>query len=291
MTDQRAADSRGVTPTQPPSGTPGVPDAGARDPAAPDAGLPDSGAQGRGAPPDGRRRLRAALRHPTSRGQVVAAVLLAVLGFAAVTQVKSNARDDSFVGARQSDLIQFINNLSLASQRAQGQISKLQKTRDALGNDTQARRTALRRARQQAQTLGILAGTLPAQGPGVRVTVTDSGGGVGTNQLLNGLQELRDAGAEVIEVNDEVRVVAQTAMRDAPGGGVVIDGKRLRSPYVIDAIGDPHTLATALDFTGGFVSDVEGVGGKVAIQRLRDVRISSVRTPAAPQYAKPGGAR
>jgi uncharacterized protein YlxW (UPF0749 family) len=221
----------------------------------------------------------------------VAAVLLAVLGFAAVTQVESNNRNDRFVGARQSDLIQFINNLSLASQRAQGQITQLQKTRDALGNDTEARRTALRRARQQAQTLGILAGTLPAEGPGIRVTITDSGGGVGTNQLLNGLQELRDAGAEVIEVNDEVRVVAQTAMQDAAGGGVVIDGKRLKAPYVVDAIGDPHTLATALDFTGGFVSDVEGVGGKVAIQRLGDVRISSVRSISAPQYAHPGSSR
>jgi uncharacterized protein YlxW (UPF0749 family) len=222
---------------------------------------------------------------------VVAAVLLAVLGFAAVTQVRSNNRDDSFIGARQGDLIQFINNLSLASQRAEGQITQLEKTRDALGNDTQARRTALRRARQQAQTLGILAGTLPAEGPGVRITVTDSGGGVGTNQLLNGLQELRDAGAEVIEVNDEVRVVAQTALQDAAAGGVVVDGKRLKAPYVIDAIGDPHTLATALNFTGGFVSDVEGVGGKVTVQRLGDVRVSSVRKPAAPQYANPGSSR
>jgi uncharacterized protein YlxW (UPF0749 family) len=277
MTDQRAEQTREATPADPAAGT--------------GTGAPAADPGSHGGPPDGRRRLRAALWHPTSRGQAVAAVLLAVLGFAAVTQVRSNNRDDSFVGARQSDLIQFINNLSLASQRAQGQITQLEKTRDALGNDTQARRTALRRARQQAQTLGILAGTLPAEGPGIRVTITDSGGGVGTNQLLNGLQELRDAGAEVIEVNDEVRVVAQTAMQDATGGGVVIDGKRLKAPYVVDAIGDPHTLATALDFTGGFVSDVEGVGGKVAIQRLDDVRISSVRTLAAPQYAHPGSSR
>jgi uncharacterized protein YlxW (UPF0749 family) len=242
-------------------------------------------------PPDGRARLLAALRRPTSRGQAVAGLLLAVLGFAAVTQVKSNERDDAFVGARQSDLIQFINNLSLASQRADGQIAALEKTRDSLGSTTQARRTALRRARQQAETLGILAGTLPAQGPGVRITVRDTGGGVGTNQLLNGLQELRDAGAEVIEVNDDVRVVARTALQDAPGGGVIVDGTRLKAPYVIDAIGDPHTLATALDFTGGFVSDVEGVGGKVAVQRLGDVRISSVRKPQAPQYAEPGSSR
>jgi uncharacterized protein YlxW (UPF0749 family) len=236
--------------------------------------------------PDGRARLAAALRRP-SRGQAVAGLLLAVLGFAAVTQVRANGQDDSYVGARQGDLIQYINSLSLASQRTQDQIAKLERTRDALGSDTEARRTALARARQQATTLGILAGTVPAVGSGVRVTVTDPGRGVGTNQLIDGLQELRDAGAEVIELNDEVRVVAQTSLQDASGGGVLVDGTLLKPPYVIDAIGDPHTLATALDFTGGFISEVDEVGATVDVERLGTVEIASVRRPTAPKYAAP----
>jgi uncharacterized protein YlxW (UPF0749 family) len=243
-------------------------------------------------PLDGRARLRAALRRPASRGQAVAGVLLAVLGFAAVTQVKATGEDDAYVGARQGDLIQYINSLSLASQRAERQIAKLETTRDSLGNDTQARRTALALARRQADTLGILAGTVPAEGPGVRITVTDEDRAVGTDQLINGLQELRDAGAEVIEVNDKVRVVAQTSLQDTPSGaGVLVDETRLEPPYVIDAIGDAHTLATALDFTGGFISEVRAVGGKVAVQRLGTVEIASVRTPEAPRFAAPGPTR
>jgi uncharacterized protein YlxW (UPF0749 family) len=209
-----------------------------------------------------------------------------VLGFAAVTQVHANDRDDAYVGARQGDLIQYINNLSLASQRTETEIAKLQETRDALRDDTESRRTALEVARQQADTLGILAGTLPAVGPGVRITLSGSSAGVGTNQLLNGLQELRDAGAEVIEINDQVRVVAQTSLSDTPGG-VLVDGEVLRAPYVIDAIGDPHTLSTAMDFTGGFISEVRDVGGKVAVEKRDRVEIVSVREPSAPTYAKP----
>jgi uncharacterized protein YlxW (UPF0749 family) len=244
-------------------------------------------------PVDGRTRLLGALRRPGSRGQAVAAVLLAVLGFAAVTQVRSNGRDDAYVGARQGDLIQYINSLDLASQRAQTEITRLERTREALGNDTQARRTALARARQQAATLGILAGTVPAVGPGVRVTVADPTRGVGTNQMIDGLEELRDAGAEVISIRDTrapehtVRVVAQTSMQDTADGGIVVDGKVLKAPYVIDAIGDPHTLATALDFTGGFISEVRGVGGKVTVHELDEVRITTVRTPPTPDYAQP----
>jgi len=240
-----------------------------------------------GAPvPDGRTRLLTALRRPGSRAQITVALLLAVLGFAAVTQVHSNGRDDRYLGARQGDLIQYINNLSLASQRTETEIAKLQETRDSLRNDAESRRTALELARQQADTLGILAGTVPAVGPGVRITVSGSPATLGTNQLLNGLEELRDAGAEVIEINDKVRVVAQTSLTDTPGG-VLVDGTLLKAPYVIDAIGDPHTLSTAMDFTGGFISEVDDVGGKVDVQQRDRIEVVSVRRPGTPTYAKP----
>ena len=242
-------------------------------------------------PSDGRSRLSASLRRPGSRGQVIVAVLLALLGFAAVTQVKANDKDDRYIGARQGDLVQYINNLSLASQRTEAEIAKLERTRNALRNDTQARRTAVDRARQQADTLGILAGTTPAEGPGIRVTVTDGqakSGGVGADQLLNGLEELRDAGAEVIELNDKVRVVAQTSVQDTDNGGVLVDGQVIKAPFVIDAIGDSHTLANALDFNGGFISSVKDLGGKVDVRQVDDVRIASIVTPEKAQYAKPG---
>jgi uncharacterized protein YlxW (UPF0749 family) len=256
------------------------PGEGSREPETPPAVRTDGS-------PDGRARLAAALRRPASRGQVVAGLLLAAVGFAGVTQVQANGKDDAYVGARQSDLIQYIDSLDLATQRAETQIARLQRTRDSLGNDTQARRTALARARQQAATLGILAGTVPAEGPGVRVTVTDPGAGVGTNQLIDGLQELRDAGAEVIELNDKVRVVAQTSLEDTGGGAVRVDGTVLRAPYVIEAIGDPHTLGTALDFTGGFIDEVRAVGGRTTVRQLDTVQITTVVDPRAPSYAQP----
>lgn len=252
---------------------------------------PERGTAPGAGPADGRARLRAALRTPGSRGQVIAAVLLAVLGFAAVTQVRSNGRDDSYVGARQGDLVQYITTLSLASQRAQADIARLEDTRRALSSDTEARRTALARAREQSATLGILAGTVPAVGPGIRVSVTDRGAGVGTNVLLDGLEELRDAGAEVIELNDRVRVVAQTSLQDRSGGGVLVDGVVLRPPFVIDAIGDSATLATALDFSGGFTTQVERVGGKVSVRQTDRIEVSSLHKTKAPRYAEAGSTR
>ena len=57
-----------------------------------------------------------------------------------------------------------------------------------------------------------------------------------------------------------MRVIAQTSFEDDPDG-VRVDGVLLKPPYVIDAIGNPDTLAGALDFQGGFIDDVEADDG------------------------------
>ena len=238
-------------------------------------------------PPDtGRARLVAALRTP-SRGQAVVGVLLALLGFAAAVQVRSNGQDQDFVGARQTDLIALINTLSLATERAETEISQLERTRSSLLDDAESSQTALTVARQQAETLGILAGTLPAAGPGVRVTVDARSGSIGTDQLLNGLEELRNAGAEAIEINDSVRVIAQTGLVDSPSEGLLVGGTPVQAPYVIEAIGDPYTLATAMEFDGGFIEEVESVGGAVQVEELDDVEIASLAQTPEPTFANP----
>ncbi|MCW2780880.1 MAG: hypothetical protein JWR35_1329 [Marmoricola sp.] len=239
-------------------------------------------------PPEatGRDRLRASVFKP-SRGQTVVAILLAVLGFAMVLQARETGSDDTYAGLRQDELIQALNGLSAASRRAENDINSLERTRSSLQNNSEKRTAALAQAQKEVTTLGILAGTIPTTGPGIRITITDPGHMLTINSLLDGIEELRDAGAEAMEINDSVRVIAQTSFEDGSGGGIIVDGKLLNSPYSIDAIGDPETLDKALDFTGGFNDEIQSLGGgvKVSDKRLDKVGITVVRTPVAPQYA------
>jgi len=85
-----------------------------------------------------------------------------------------------------------------------------------------------------------------------------------------------------------VRIVAQTSFQAADGGGVQVDGHLLHSPFVIDAIGDPDSLTTALRFYGGFVDDIALDQGTVGIAKSQHITISAVRTAQKPQYSKPG---
>lgn len=236
----------------------------------------------------GRDRLLSSVRKPRARGQITAGVLLAVVGFASVAQVQANGRDDDYEGMREEDLVQLLNSLASASQRAENDIAQLEQTRASLRSDTDARQAALSQARGRAEVLGILAGTLPAVGPGIVVTVKDPQRNVGIDQMLNGIEELRNAGGEAIEINDAVRVVAQTELEDGEQG-IIVDGTQLAPPYTLEVIGDPHTLSTALNIRGGFVQDIEDstIGGDVTIEEASQVEVATLAEMEEPQYAEP----
>ena len=243
-----------------------------------------------GTVPSGRERLLGALRRPT-RGQLIVAVLLAVLGYAAVTQVRFTQVDNTYAGLREQDLIDVLNGLAGTTQRAESEIARLQRTRDDLLSDTGAREAALAQAEQQADNLSILAGLVPVTGPGIRLTATEETGQVDVQTMVDTIQELRTAGAEAIQVNGQVRVVADTAVEDA-SGGLLIDGQLVSSPYVIDAIGDPHTLAdSGIDFPDGPRDLFEEHGATVTVDELQSLDIETVVKPEKPAYATPAPAQ
>jgi uncharacterized protein YlxW (UPF0749 family) len=233
----------------------------------------------------GRRRLWRALVAP-SRAQVTVAVLLALVGFAAVTQVRTNQVDDTYAGLRQQDLIDVLNGLADTTQRAQAEIQRLEATRDDLQSDTNARQAALEQAQKDADTLSILAGVVPVTGPGVRITIKEVGGSVSIGPFIDMVQALRTAGAEGMQINTEVRVVAQTAFEDATAG-IQVDGRLLSAPYVIDVIGEPKALAAALRFPDGpedqFARD--GVA-ELTFEELKALDIEAVRDLTEAQYAE-----
>ncbi|MGZ4446870.1 MAG: DUF881 domain-containing protein [Nocardioides sp.] len=229
---------------------------------------------------EGIDRLTDALRRP-ARTQVVVGVLLALVGFAGVTQIRASQQDDTYAGYRQQDLIDVLNTLSGTTQRARSEIAGLERTRQDLQSSTDARRAALAQARQRSDTLAILAGLLPVTGPGIRITVTEVSAPVQTDTVLDMVEELRAAGAEAMQVNGKVRVVAQSAIQDSPGG-FLVDGQLVSAPYVVDVIGDPHTLAGALSFPDGPTDLFQEDGADVHVDELTSLDITAVRTAGSP---------
>ncbi|MDQ1667756.1 MAG: hypothetical protein QOH75_3787 [Actinomycetota bacterium] len=240
----------------------------------------------------GRRRLRAALNSRPTRGQLVAAVLCALLGFAVAVQVRAN-QDAGLSGLRQTDLVRILDDVTERSARLQAEARELEGTRDKVsGSGTRA---ALDEAHQRSRTLGILAGTLPATGPGIEFTISDPAGKVTSDVLLDALQELRDAGGEAYEIGQidgaAVRVVASTYLSDASGSdpraGIAVDGRVLTSPYRFRVIGEPRTLAAALDIPGGVLDVLRQREAQGIVTQRSELTISSLRPVPEPEYARP----
>jgi uncharacterized protein YlxW (UPF0749 family) len=227
------------------------------------------------------------MRRPAKRS-VVVAVLLALLGFAATTQIQSSRRDSSFSGQPKENLIELLDSLSAAADRAQQQINQLHRTRSDLLSNTERGQVALEESRKRLEVLKLLAGVAPAQGPGVRITITDARGAVSAASLLNGVEELRDAGAEALEINNRARVVASTAFTE-PAGVVTVGGQPLRPPYVIDAIGSSHTLREAVLFPGGLADEIAQLGGALTVKAVGQVAVTSLHRVKPPEYAQPTG--
>jgi uncharacterized protein YlxW (UPF0749 family) len=216
------------------------------------------------------------LRPRVNRGQLIVAVLCALLGFAVATQVRSNDKGTKFATARQDELVGILGDLSQRSDRLRSDIRDLDDTKAGLQHDTQGQ-AAMQDARRRAETYGILAGTLPATGPGIELTVHDPQARVHAASLLDTLEELRDAGAEVVQV-DDVRVGVSTYFTDAPGGGAMADGHALARPYRFLAIGDPHTLATALNIPGGVLRTLRTSGAEGTVTQRQKITIQAVRS-------------
>ena len=222
------------------------------------------------------------------RSQALVGVLCAVLGFALVTQVRSTREAPVLAGARQDDLVRILDDLGAREERLRREIDSLTETRQRLASGSTEEAAA--EARRRAQTLGILAGTIAAQGPGIVLTIDDPERQVDASLLLNALEELRDAGAEAVQIGP-VRVGASTYFRDRDAA-VEVDGQLLRAPYVFTVIGDPDTLAQALDIPGGVVDEVASVpGAKAGIERAATLEVDALRPLDPPQYARPAPAQ
>lgn len=242
-------------------------------------------AAGEEKPPTGGDRLRRALRRP-SRGQAIVAVLLALLGFAAAVQIRFTQTQNDLAGQRRSDLVELLDSLSGAADQAEQQIRDLRQTRRELQSSSRNRAAALQEARERLEVLGILSGTTAATGPGVVITINDPKNTVTAAAILNGIEELRDAGAEAIAINNKARVVASTSFTEE-NGTILVDGEPVKPPYVIDAIGSSHTLSEAVVFPGGLSDQVSELGGTVSVKESDKVVIKALHRLEQAQYAQP----
>ena len=220
---------------------------------------------------------------------VLGVLLCLVLGVGIATQVRQTSSGDALETARPADLLVLLDSLQQREAALNTEVSELQRTLASLQASGTSDQAAIDNARSRLAALSILVGSVGATGPGVTITVNDPSRGVAPEQLLDVINELRAAGAEAIEItagDQGVRIGVDTWITGSPAA-LAVDGLTLSPPYSVMAIGDPPTLAAAMNIPGGAMDSVERVGGSMTIAQADHVDVTILRQPKPRQYAQP----
>ena len=125
----------------------------------------------------------------------------------------------------------------------------------------------------ELRVLNALIGTIDVSGEGVVITLADNSNvtnqtiGIFDNisnylihdtDLIMLVNELKNAGAEAISINDE-RIINTTAIT-CDGTVVLVNGNKLSSPFTIKAIGSPALILGAIQRTGGLLEELYAYG-------------------------------
>ena len=111
-------------------------------------------------------------------------------------------------------------------------------------------------------------------GDGIVVTLTDTNEvSYDADDLLEILNELRNAGAEAISINGE-RIVNTSDIADISSRYIVVNSKKILSPYTIKAIGDKTYLKSALTIKNGYYDVKVKNGYEIKIVEENNIKIN-----------------
>lgn len=152
---------------------------------------------------------------------------------------------------------------------------------------------ALTRAlEEEIRLYRMVVGLEPVRGPGLELVIRPGAAPslpvpaeVGALDLAGLVNELWASGAEAVAVNGR-RVSSHSAYRQK-GSWIVVDGVRLRSPYVVQAVGPADAMEGALRVPGGFLDGLGAVGVDVRIQRRPDLRLPESSGPPRFRWGVP----
>jgi len=224
-----------------------------------------------------------------TRLQAALAVVLAVAGFFAVTQI----RNELLIRQQLRVPSQRLEELGFALREMERNRAVMEAQIEQIHGQLHAYEQAAAQGRAQLESLGreletfrAQAGHVPLAGPGVVVELDDSpfplrpGDDPNTvilhyTDLQGVLNELWASGAEAVAVNDE-RMVASTGL-NCVGTTIILNAKRIAPPYRIAAVGDVEQMARYLRRPDGVLAGLRSFGFPVKVTTAGRLTVPAYR--------------
>src|SRR2546429_8020306 len=190
----------------------------------------------------------------TNSGAIWASIIALFLGFAAVTQVHSqDVFSRSLNLETPSSLTTLIANLSETNNELRNEIFDVRRDVADAQDSVSSGRGTLTEAERQIAQLRVFSAQSAVAGPGIAVRID---GGFDERALSDLVNELRNAGAEAIAVND-MRVGPKSYFTGTADHGIPVDNRPLRGPWTVRAIGAADVVYVAMTRTGGIIGQLQ----------------------------------
>jgi uncharacterized protein YlxW (UPF0749 family) len=235
-------------------------------------------------------------------GLVLAA---AFLGFLAVLPFKSEVKHGSNVAdPRQEALIQLFEASENERKSLQEEVDELRLEVTEYQADALSGKSSLDMIQEKLNSIENLAGLTSVQGPGIEITLSDANRQVidigpesfdrsalviHDQDLMLLINELKAAGAEAISIKSgevEERVVASTFVR-CTGPTLIVNNKKMASPFTVRAIGDSDILAASLEIPDGLLDQLRRFGIQIRLSKVKSLTIPGYTGSRVLSYAQP----
>lgn len=195
---------------------------------------------------------------------LILGIMCVILTMAICVQIKTVKSNGTTLGRteKETQLKDQVLKMKEKYDNAYENLNWIEEELEQVRKSVASKNEKLEQLEKEIKKANTLLGYTDATGSGVTITLED---GISTPNtlnpsdllvhdldILNLVNELKNAGAEAIEINGK-RVVSTTAIM-CDGNVITVNGEKIGAPFVINAIGLPEQMAT-LNRPGGYIME------------------------------------
>ena len=208
------------------------------------------------------------------------AVLIGVLG---VGQLNSHARSREVSSLSAQELSTLIETLTSRNRELSAGLADIREQLRQYEVSGPQSQSALQVSREDLRRITAFGGLAAVTGQGIVMDVNGSLDAIALNDLVN---ELRNAGAEALAV-DDVRITARSVAVQGPSA-LQIDGVEVARRFTLRAIGSPDGLLGAMQRPGGIISQLKlFISATIEISQANSLQLPASKLSLLPVVGKP----
>ncbi len=168
-------------------------------------------------------------------------------------------------------------------------ISKIEEYKNEKESDAQTAQLL----ETELEQLNEVLGKTDVEGEGIVIQLIDKGGSqlsedvqvenITSTDLLQIINELFSAGAEAVSLNGH-RIISMSAVYEIGTEFLKVNGDKISSPYVINAIGNPDYLKSAVSGKGGGVDQLNELGHETSVDTSKKIKIEKYDKDITTKY-------